>query len=78
MQPANGARLGELTRRRCDRTGAGSHPGHRSVTEKNSEPEAAGDTMASVQCITAQLLIMSYPLLLGNGVRRVFVHRSFF
>jgi hypothetical protein len=34
--------------------------------------------MASAQYITAQLLITSHPLLLGNRVGRVFVHRSFF
>jgi len=78
-QPANGARLGELPGRRCDCTGAGSHPGRHSLTEKNGEPEAVADTLTSVQYITAQLLVMSHPFLLRNGmVGCIFVHRSFF
>jgi hypothetical protein len=77
-QGANGVGLAQLAGRRCDRTGAGLNPGHHSVTEKKREPEASRDPLASAQRITAQLLIASHPLLLGNEMGRVFVHRSFF
>src|SRR2546428_7941460 len=77
-QRAKGSRLAELTGRWRDHTAAaGSHPGRQSLAEKNSKPDAASDGMA-LEYITAQLLITSHPLHLGNALGRAYVTPRFF